>query len=72
MVYHLCAKFERLQGTKKTVGIVVGVAGDICKSDRSLMVTWTTLREISPFRPLLYTLRIASSLMPGIVDNSSA
>jgi len=44
MVYHLCAKFEKLQGTKKTAGIVVGVAGDICKSDRSyLMVTWTTL-----------------------------
>jgi len=29
MVYCLYAKFERLQGTKKTAGIVVGVAGDI-------------------------------------------
>jgi len=41
IIHVLSSKDYREQ---KTAGIDVGVAGDICKSDRScLMVTWTTL-----------------------------
>jgi len=71
MVYHLCAKFERLQGTKKTVGIVVGVAGDICKSDRSLMVTWMTLSGKYPHF-VRYFIPFASHLLSCPVSSTTA